>query len=158
MFEIGVNTLIHPTAEIHKTVSIGDNCIIGPNTVIKRNVEIRNDVKIGAGCYIDSGVIITGKAEIGNNVTLRNYCIIARGTKIGDNSFLAPQCMFQNLPFKGEKSGGAEIGANCKIGTNVTFKEGIKVCNNVVIGTKAYVNKDIVEQGTYMGIPAIKVK
>ena len=128
------------------------------NTHIGKYVEIRKGVKIGYDCYIDSFCVFTGNSTIGNNVTIRNAGIIARGVEIGDNTFIAPQVMFQNLDTNENRIGGAKIGKNCFIGTNVTFKEGIKVCDNVVIGTKSYVNKDITEEGIYLGNPIIKVK
>ena len=128
------------------------------NTHIGKYVEIRKGVSIGFNTYIDSFCVFTGNSKIGNNVTIRNACIIARGVEIGDYTFISPQAMFQNLDIGGKKIGGAKIGSHCFIGTNVTFKEGVYICNNVVIGSKSYVNRDIVEPGFYVGCPIRKIK
>jgi len=125
-------------------------------TRIGKRVEIRNRVRIGYNCFIDSYCIFTGDSIIGNNVTIRNRCTIARGTEIGSGTFIAPHCMFQNVDSKGLKKGGAKIGRDCFIGTNVVFKEGVTVCDNVTIGSMSYVNKDIKEPGVYFGNPIRK--
>lgn len=154
---------------IHDTVEWGHYCLfdmkdgeylisIDHGTVIKNYVEIRSGVEIGSECYIDSKVTFTGDAKIGNNVTIRNNGVIARGVEIGDNTFIAPQVMFQNLDTNEDVVGGAKIGKNCFIGTNVTFKEGVTICDDVIIGSKSYVGKDILEAGTYVGSPVKRVK
>jgi len=141
---------------IHKTSIIDPTAKIGIGTTIKEFVVIRKDVIIGSECYIDSHCCFTGSSQIGNNVTIRNHGIIARGVEIGDNTFISPQVMFQNLDTDKETKGGAKIGSNCFIGTNVTIKEGITICDNVTIGSKSYVNKDIKEPGVYYGNPISK--
>ncbi len=140
-----------------KNVLIGKNVQIGEGTVLRSNIEIRDDVIIGKDCYIDSGVIVTGSAVIGDNVTVRNYVVIARGSRIGDNSFLAPRVMFNNLDVGGKQIGGATIGKNCFIGTNVVLHHGIDICDNVKVGALSFVNRDISEEGTYIGQPAKKI-
>ena len=142
-------------------IKIGKHCIIaedteiGDGTIIMNYVEIREGVKIGKNCYIDSRVTFTGNATVEDGVTIRNNCVIARGCYIGENTFISPQVMFQNLDTKKEKIGGARIGFDCFIGTNVTFKEGIIVGDKVVIGSKSYVNKNLLEEGTYIGTKKI---
>lgn len=138
---------------------IEDDVVIGPGTVIKNYVEIRGGTRIGAQCYLDSGVKISGDAKIGDRVTLRYDTIVARGCDIGDGTYVSPQVMFQNLDHKKEPVGGAKIGRECFIGTNVAFSAGIKVADFTVIGSKSFVAKDIVEEGwIYLGIPARKHK
>jgi len=143
---------IHHTALVDRPIDIGEGTTINEYTVI------RNNVKIGENCYIDSHCCFTGNSIIGHNVTIRNHSVIARGVEIGDDTFISPQFMTQNLNEDEKKVGGAKIGSCCFIGTNVTIKEGITICDNVTIGSKSYVNKDITEPGTYVGIPAKRIK
>jgi len=151
-FKSGVNLKIGKYCHIHPEVQVGDNCNI------RSYVELRNGTIIGDDCYIDSGVKSSGECRIGNGVTLRYDSIIARGVEIGDNTFIAPQLMTENLDHKGTPIGGAKIGSGCFIGTNVTLSAGIRICNGAIIGTKANVRKDIIEKGVYIGNPARKVK
>ena len=50
------------------------------------------------------------------------------------------------------------IGNNVFIGTNAVIREGVKIVDNCIIGAGAVVLKDIIESGTYVGLPAKKIK
>lgn len=49
------------------------------------------------------------------------------------------------------------LGDNVVIGTGVTILGPVTICDNVIIGAMSLVNKDILEPGTYTGVPAKKV-
>ena len=137
---------------------IEKNVVIGNNTIIKNFVELREDTIIGENCVIDSRVSSSGKCKIGNNVTLRYDSIIARGVEIGDNTYVCPRVMTNNLNTKHSQIGGAKIGENCFIGTNAVLQHGISLGDNVTIGSMSFVNKDCDSDSTYIGIPAKKHK
>ena len=158
-------SIISPAAQIADDVEIGHFCIveddvvIGPRTVIKNNVEIRSGTRIGSGCYLDSGVKISGDVEIGDDVVLRYDAIIARGCRIGNRTYVSPQVMFQNLDHQREPVGGARIGEDCFIGTNVCFGVGLVIADRTVIGAKSLVTRSITESGwIYIGVPARRHK
>ncbi len=156
--------MISNKAKIGKNVTIGNYCVIeddveiGDNTIIKNFVELRNGTVIGKNCYIDSRVSTSGDCKIGNDVTLRYSVIIARGVEVGDGSYLCPRVMTNNLNDKGDGIGGAKIGKNCFVGTNSVLQYGIKICDNTIMGSLTFASKDIFESGTYVGIPAKKIK
>jgi acetyltransferase-like isoleucine patch superfamily enzyme len=54
--------------------------------------------------------------------------------------------------------GKAKIGNGCRIGTNSTILPEIEICDDVVIGAGAVVNRSITEPGTYVGVPAKRVQ
>lgn len=157
---LGKFCIISPKAQIADDVQIGHFCIIddvviGPGTVIKSHVEIRSGTRIGAMCYLDSGVKISGNAEIGDAVVLRYDTIIARGCRIGEDTYVSPQVMFQNLDHERQSVGGALIGRGCFLGTNASFAAGIRVADRTVVGAKSLVTKSIEEAGwIYIGVPA----
>jgi acetyltransferase-like isoleucine patch superfamily enzyme len=133
---------------------IEGNVLVGPRTVIKNFVEIRHNTVIGEDCYIDSGVKMSGECILGDRVTVRYDAIIAKGCDIGDDCYISPQVMFVNRAANGEAVGGAKVGQRVHIGTNATIMHGVTICDDVVIGAKALVTKDITVPGTYVGIPA----
>lgn len=143
-----------------KGVKIGKNCIIekdvkiGRCTVIRNNVEIRAATVIGEFCYIDSGVKMSGNCSIGDFVTLRYDVIIARGCVIGNDCYLSPRVMTNNLDKDGRKIGGAQIGNEVFIGTHTVINHGIRITDNVKIGAMSYVSRSITETGVYFGCPA----
>jgi len=160
---MGFNNIIG-NARIAEDVIIGHNCVIdgdveiGRGSVLKSGVELRSGTIIGENCYIDSGVICTGMAVIGDNVTLRNNVVVARGCNIGERAFICPQVMFNNLDHHGESIGGAHVGAGCFIGTQSVIGAGIQISPGVVVGSCSMVTKDLDSPGTFVGVPAKRMK
>lgn len=152
--------MISEKAQIGRNVSIGQYCIIedgviiGDNTVIKNYVELRENTVIGSDCYIDSRVSTSGNCTIGNGVTLRYDTIIARGCIIGDNTYVSPRVMTNNLDTGNHQVGGAKVGKNCFIGTNAVLQHGITVGENVIIGSMSFLNKNVPENEVWFGNPA----
>ena len=120
--------------------SIGDNTFIGPFVEIQKNVKI------------------------GNNTKIQSHSFICELVNIGDNCFISHGVMFINDKF--ENNGPArhnknlwkqtDIGNNVSIGTNATLLP-VSIVDNVIIGAGAVVTKDILEPGTYIGNPAVKL-
>ncbi|MFY8108949.1 MAG: DapH/DapD/GlmU-related protein [Bacteroidia bacterium] len=152
--------LISPNAKIAENVKIGNFCIIedgveiGEGTVIMNYVELRKNTKIGKNCYIDSKVSSSGNVTVGDGVTLRYDTILARGCVVGDNTYICPRVMTNNLNTGKDQIGGANIGENCFIGTNTVFQHGVKIGNNVVTGAMSFVNKNIPSNEIWIGSPA----
>jgi len=144
-FKIGFFNHIHP------------NVIVGQSVTIRSYVELRPHTIIGDNCYIDSGVKSSGECRIGNNVTIRYDAIIARNTFIEDDVFISPQVMFINIPFKTKEKKPTIIRKGAKIGTNATINDGVEIGEGVIIGAKSFVNKDCLELGVYIGIPARRI-
>ena len=159
-----VNNIISENAKIGKNVKIGSFCIIeegveiGDNTVIKNYVELRSGTVIGKNCYIDSRVSSSGKNIVGDNVTIRYDTILARGVAVGDNTYICPRVMTNNLDKAQDAHGGAKIGSDCFIGTNAVLQHGITICSETIVGSMSFVNKNITEQGVYVGTPAKKIR
>jgi UDP-3-O-[3-hydroxymyristoyl] glucosamine N-acyltransferase len=55
-------------------------------------------------------------------------------------------------------SGNVTIKDGVYLGTASCVKEKLTICEDVVLGMKASVVKDITESGIYVGIPAKKIK
>mgnify|MGYP000521459553 CR=1 FL=1 len=159
-FKIGKFCVIEEGVEIGDNVVIGHHCIInrgvkiGSNTTIMSYVELREDTIIGNECYLDSKVSSSGSCKIGDRVILRYGAILARGVDIGDDSYLSPRVMTNNLDNEKNPIGGAKIGKGCFIGTHSVIHYGITIEDNVTIGSMAFVNKNCLTDETYIGIPA----
>ena len=147
-FKHGKNLQIGKYNHIHPDVQVGDD------VTIRSYVELRNGTIIGDRCYIDSGVKSSGQCKIGNDVTIRYDAIIARNVIIEDGVFISPQVMFINIPFKAKEKKPTIIRKGAKIGTNATINDGVEIGEGVIIGAKAFVNRDCLEPGVYIGNPA----
>ena len=128
--------------------------MIGDNTVIKNFVELRVNTIIGADCYIDSRVSTSGDCVVGDGVTLRYGSVIARGCDIGDNTYICPHVMTNNLDAGRDSIGGAKVGKNCFIGTNTVLQHGITIGDNATTGSMSFVTKDIPGGEIWIGSPA----
>ena len=119
-------------------------------THIHPSVQIHGpDVYIGEGSIICAGCIITTNIKIGKHAHLNLHTTIGHDTVIGDYFTTAP---------------GVKISGNCNIsnlvyfGTNSSVREKINIIENVTIGLNSGVVKDINQSGTYVGLPAKKIK
>lgn len=121
--------------------TIGSNCFIGPF------VEIQEGAIIGDDCKIQSHTFICDLVTIGNG------CFIGHGVMFVNDKFS------KEGPARGDRSlyGSTTIGNNVSIGSNASILP-VKICDGVVIGAGAVVTKDILEQGTYIGNPAQKLR
>jgi UDP-3-O-[3-hydroxymyristoyl] glucosamine N-acyltransferase len=143
---------------------------IGQFNVIGENVYFGNNVEIGHHCIIEdyvtigNNVVLQGNVKIASGSTIRDGCILKHGTIITNgallkrNVFMGPNTITLGGTHKRETIHGTVIGENCYIGGGSQIAANTKICDNVVVGALTFVNKDITEPGTYVGIPAKKIK
>lgn len=151
-FKHGENFKCGPFVVIEVGCEVGDNVSIGPFCHFKPNTKIGNNVKI------DSYVKSSGVNRIGNDVTLRYNSTIAREVVIEDGCYISPNVMTNYQTADGGHVGGTVIGAGTFVGTGTVIHHGVKIAPGCKIGAMSFVNKDINEPGTYIGIPAKKIK
>lgn len=118
-------------------------------SIVSRQAIAGTDVKIDQGAFIAPGAYIGPQAEIGCNSVINTGSIVEHETIIGNHTHIAP---------------GVTICGRCKIGNYVfcgagsTVIDEVSICDQVVIGAGAVVITDIYEAGTYVGVPAKKVR
>ncbi|NQV29782.1 MAG: hypothetical protein HQ508_02745 [Candidatus Marinimicrobia bacterium] len=152
------NVIVGDNVQIGNFCVIHENVTIGDDTVVKDYVELRSETYIGKKSYIDSRVSSSGNCKIGNNVTIRYDSIMARGVEVGDGSYICPRVMTNNLNTEKDQIGGAKFGKDCFIGTNAVIQHGLNIGEKVIIGAMSFVNKDCVDGGVYVGMPARKIR
>ena len=174
---VGSNVIIEQKVQIGKNCVIGHgsiirNSIIGDNVVIQDNckigqkgfgfipiknknlkfphfgkVVIKKNVEIASGCTIDRGSV--SDTIIGDNTYLDNQVHIAHNVHIGSNCMIAGQVGF---------AGSSEIGNNVQIGGQAGISGHLKIGNNVKIGGGSGVVKNVEDNQTVMGYPAMEIK
>ncbi len=139
-------------------VKIDKDVIVGDNVTIENYVLLKPGTRIGNNVFVDSYFRSSGRNKIGNNVTLRYGCTIALEVTVEDDAFISPNVMTIYSRHTGEKVGGTVIGKGVHVGTAAVIGPGVKIAPHSIIGSQAYVSKNITEAGIYVGVPAVKMK
>ena len=177
---IGKNVNIGPGCHIGYNCIIGDNTFIDCNTVVTNSVIAENThigrnsslgqqgfgfsisknknikifhsgrvilqagVNVGSNCTIDRGSF--GDTIIGQNSYFDNQCHVAHNVVVGNN------CIFAAMT---GIAGSTNIGNSVMTGGQVGIAGHLKIGNNVQIAAQSGVLKDIDNNSSVMGHPAI---
>lgn len=117
--------------------------LIHPNAVVSRRVEIGEGTVIMAGAVINSDVVI-GKG-----------CIINTGASVDHDCKLRD---FDHVSVGAHVAGTVSIGSKTWIGAGATVSNNVSICDHCMIGAGAVVVNDVVNSGTYVGVPVRKIK
>lgn len=118
-------------------------------TLIDPNVQMSSSTKIGDGSIICAGSIITVDGNIGNHVIVNLDCTIGHDANLDDFVTLYPSV---------NVSGNVHLGECVEMGTGSKIIQGLNVSNNSIVGAGAVVVRNIEEPGTYVGVPAKRIK
>jgi len=103
----------------------------------------------GEGCIVLSQALLEPCSSIGKQVLMNVGAKVFHDAIVGDYCELMPGSTIL---------GKAKIGDRCRIGSNATILPGVEIFDDVIIGAGAVVTKNIYYPGTYVGVPARKVK
>ena len=184
---VGDNCKIGENVIIHSNCKIGPNVFIGPNTIIYSNSNLQ-DCIIGSDCVIKAGVVIGGvgfgfdplsKVKINHigNVLIGDNCSIGSNTTIDravfDSTIISKNSFIDNLVqiahnvCIGEEAiiaaqtgiaGSTLIGNNVIIGGQAGVSGHLTIGRNVKIAAKSGVTKNIADNSTVAGFPAVDIK
>ena len=117
--------------------------LIHPNAVISRRV------KIGKGTAVMAGAVINSDAVIGDG------CIINTASSVDHDCVVED---YAHISVGAHLSGSVRVGQKTWIGAGATVSNNIRICGGCMVGAGAVVIKNIDETGTYVGVPAVKIK
>jgi len=109
-------------------------------TFVSSRAFVSRDVELGDNCFVFEANVIQPFVRIGRNVVLWSGNHIGHDTTIEDHCFIASHVVV---------SGNVTIGERTFVGVNATFRDGVKVASDCVIGAGALIMKDTVEGGVY---------
>jgi sugar O-acyltransferase (sialic acid O-acetyltransferase NeuD family) len=107
------------------------------------------NIEIGEGSFIGAQSILTTNIKIGKHAILNRGNHIGHDCMIGDYFSIMPNAVV---------GGNVTIKDKVYIGSCSNVKEKINICDSVIIGMNAAVVKNIVNPGTYVGVPAKQIK
>jgi len=120
-----------PATLISPRASIGQGAIVSPGCLVGHHAHLGPMSRIGEGCIINTGAIVEHESTVGDFSHVSVNATIAGRTRLGSLSML---------------------------GAGATIIDGLSVCDRVTIGAGAMVHRSIHVAGTYVGVPAKRVR
>ncbi len=127
-----------------KLVAKGANIV----TLIHPNATVAYDVKIGAGTVVMAGAVINPGTKIGDGCIINTSSSVDHDNTIGD---------YVHISVGSHTAGTVAIGDNSWLGIGAVVSNNLSICSDCVIGAGAVVVKNIIKEGTYVGVPANKI-
>ena len=156
--EIGDDCRLIANVTLARAVTIGKRGIFHPGVVLGADgfgnamtaegwvklpqvggVRIGDDVEIGANSTVDCGAI--DDTIIENGVRIDNLCQIGHNVHVGEHTAMAAMSGI---------AGSTIIGKRCMFAGMGGAVGHIKICDDVIVGGKSFVSKDVTEPGTYL--------
>ncbi len=141
-------------------IAIGNNAVrenimnklqtLGVNiaTLIHPNAMLATDVNILEGTVIMAGVVINSSTKIGRGCIINTCSSLDHDTIIEDYVHVSPGVHI---------AGSVQVGKGSWIGIGSIISNNITVCDECIIGAGGIVLKDIIEAGTYVGVPVRRI-
>jgi sugar O-acyltransferase (sialic acid O-acetyltransferase NeuD family) len=111
--------------------TVARDATIAPGTFVGHGAHVGPEARIGVGGIVNTGAIV------------EHQCIVGAFAHVSVNATLA---------------GRVQIGQRAFIGAGATVIDGVKICADAVVGAGAVITSDILEPGTWVGVPARRVK
>ena len=118
-------------------------------TLIHPNAVIAEDVEIGAGTVVMAGAVINPGAKIGKGCIINTCSSVDHDCEVGD---------YVHISVGSHLCGTVSVGSGTWIGAGATVSNNISICPDCMIGAGAVIVKNIDSAGTYMGVPAKRIR
>jgi len=118
-------------------------------TIIASTAYVSKYATIGEGTVVLHHAFVNAGARVSENVIVNSCANIEHDVVIGAHTHVSTGAMV---------NGEVHIGERCFIGSQAVIANNIHICDDVIIGAGSVILKDIIEPGTYVGNPAVRVK
>ena len=103
---------------------------------------------IASGCFVAASAVVGPMAIVGMGVIVNHGAVIDHDVEVGAFSHIAPNASL---------GGHAKVGQRVLIGSGAVVLPSVVIGNDVTVGAGSVVSADLLEPGTYIGIPARKI-
>jgi len=107
------------------------------------------DVEIGEGTVVMANAVINSSTKIGKHCIINTASVVEHDNVLEDYVHISPHATLAGI---------VTVGKSTHIGAGACTKQVLNIAPNCIIGAGAAVVKDITESGTYVGVPARKIK
>ena len=116
---------------IHPAATVSKYSQLGAGSFVAAGAVLAPGARLGAGCIINHGAVVDHDVQIGG------YCHVAPMASLG---------------------GEVILGQRVLVGAGANVLPSVRVVDDVIIGAGTVVRADIGAPGTYVGVPARRVK
>lgn len=116
---------------------------------------ISNRAYLGYGIKIGKGIFVAHNAYVGIFSSLNDFCVV------NTNASIDHECKIGDAVFIGPNStlcGKVSVGDRTFCGASTVVKNSVSICQNCMIGAGSVILKNITQEGTYVGVPAKKIR
>jgi sugar O-acyltransferase (sialic acid O-acetyltransferase NeuD family) len=118
-------------------------------TLIHPSAQVAVNVTIGKGTAIMAGAVINACTTVGEHCIINTRAVIEHDNIIENYAHISPNAAL---------GGTVHLGECSWIGIGAAVINNIDICENCIVGAGDVVIKNIKESGTYVGVPARKIK
>ena len=118
-------------------------------TLVHPSAQIAFNASIGKGTVVMAGAVVNVCATIGKHCIINTSAVVEHDNIINDYVHISPSVAL---------GGTVHIGDKTHIGIGTTVKNNIEICDDCIIGAGTVVVKNIKDSGTYVGVPARKIR
>lgn len=104
--------------------------------------------QIAVGCFIAAGAVVGPSARVGMCVIINHGAVVDHDVEVGAFSHIAPNASL---------GGHVKLGKRVLIGSGAVVLPSTVIGDDVTVGAGSVVNVNLLEPGTYAGIPARKM-
>jgi sugar O-acyltransferase (sialic acid O-acetyltransferase NeuD family) len=143
-FIIGIGNSVIREKITHQLCDVHWYTAIHPSAVISTL-----DTRIGVGSVVMANAVINPSAHIGEHCIINTSAVVEHDNRVEN---------FAHISVGAKLGGTVSIGTHVWVGIGSTIVNNITICDHCTIGAGAVVIHDIKESGTYVGVPARKIK
>lgn len=130
--------------KISESIDVKWYTAVHPSAVISKF-----DTSIGEGTVLMANAVVNSSAKIGKHCIINTGAIVEHDNVLEDYVHLSPNVTL---------AGAVKVGKSTHIGVGSCTKQGLNIAADCIIGAGSVIVKDITESGTYIGVPAKRIK
>lgn len=118
-------------------------------SVVHPRASVSRHAQVAPGCFIAAQAVVGPNAVLGACVIVNHGAVVDHDVTVGDFSHVAPLAAL---------GGGSKLGRRVLVGSGASVLPGVQVGDDIMIGAGAVVAGDLSQPGTYVGVPARRLK